>query len=100
MPLIWTPQKATGNFAETVRSSARRNSAQLWGVLCSRGKEPHKIRVKKICGEYTIEATILNKMRLDKCDTYTAKETLGYRGSSKKRGKPGRDKKKNKSTNK
>ena len=27
-----------------------------------------------------MEATIQNKMRLDKCDVYTAKETLGYRG--------------------
>ena len=35
---------------------------------------------KNICGEYKMEATIQNKMRLDKCDTYTAKETLGNRG--------------------
>ena len=27
-----------------------------------------------------MEATIQNKMRLDKCDVYTAKERLGYRG--------------------
>ena len=30
-------------------------------------------------GEYTIEATIQNNMRLDKCNAYTAKETLGYK---------------------
>ena len=35
---------------------------------------------KKICREYKMEATIQNKIRLDKCDAYTAKETLGYRG--------------------
>ena len=29
---------------------------------------------KKICGEYTIEATIQNKMRLNKCDAYTAQQ--------------------------
>ena len=27
-----------------------------------------------------MEATTQNKMRLDKCDAYTAKETQGYRG--------------------
>ena len=27
-----------------------------------------------------MEATIQNKMRLDKCDTYKVKETVGYRG--------------------
>ena len=35
---------------------------------------------KKIYREYTIEAPIQNKTRLDKYDAYTAKETLGYRG--------------------
>ena len=45
------------------------------GDLCFYCKEPHK----NICGEYKMEATIQNKMRLDKCDAYTAKETLGYR---------------------
>ena len=48
------------------------------GNLCLYCKEPHKTGDKKICGEYTIEATIQNKMRLDKCDVYKAKETLGY----------------------
>ena len=32
-----------------------------------------------------MEATILHKMRLDKCDAYIAKERLGYR-ERKKRG--------------
>ena len=27
-----------------------------------------------------MEATIQTEMRLNKCDAYTAKETLGYRG--------------------
>ena len=27
-----------------------------------------------------MKATIQSKMRLNKCDAYTAKETLGYRG--------------------
>ena len=49
-------------------------------------------------------------MGLDKGDAYTAKETLGYRerktyvaaarGCNKKRGKPERDERKNKHTNK
>ena len=42
-------------------------------------KEPHKTGDKNICGEYKMKATIQNRMRLDKCDAYTAKETLGYR---------------------
>ena len=48
-------------------------------------------------------------MKPDKCDAYTAKKTPGYRGEShmwqqqeesKNRGKPKRDKRRNKSTNK
>ena len=35
-------------------------------------KDPHKTGDKKICREYTIEATFQYKMRLDKCDAYTA----------------------------
>ena len=59
--------------------------------------------------QYKMEATIQNKMRLDKCDAYTAKETLEYRGenpmcqskrSSKKRRKTERDRRSNKSTGK
>ena len=45
------------------------------GDLCLFCKEPHK----KICWEYKMEPTIQNKIRLDKCDVYTAKETLGYK---------------------
>ena len=50
------------------------------GHLCLYCKEPNKAGDKKIFGEYKMEATIQNKIRLDKCDAYTAKETLGYRG--------------------
>ena len=32
-----------------------------------------------MCGEYKMDATIQKKMRLNKCDVYTAKETLGYK---------------------
>ena len=39
-------------------------------------------RRQEICREYKMEATIQNKMRLDKCDAYTVKETLGYRGEN------------------
>ena len=49
------------------------------GNFCLYYKEPHKTEDKKKCEEYKMEATIQNKMRLDKCDAYTAKETLGYR---------------------
>ena len=37
---------------------------------------------KKIYEEYKMEATIKNKMRLDKCDVYPEKETIGYRGEN------------------
>ena len=46
------------------------------GNFCHYCKEPHKIG-DKICEEYKMEATIQNKMRLNKCDAYTAKEKLG-----------------------
>ena len=48
------------------------------GNFCLYCKEPHKTEDKKICEEYKMESTIQNKIKLDKCDTYTAKETLGY----------------------
>ena len=72
-------------------------------------KEPHKIANKKIYGEYIIEAKIQNKMRFDKFNAYTEKETLGCREGNlymaaargaAKRGKPERDKRRNKSINK
>ena len=47
--------------------------------FCLYCKEPHKTGDKKICEEYKLEATIQNKMRLDKCDAYTAKETMGLK---------------------
>ena len=61
---------ATGNSAETTHSLCTgRKSAQLWGNFFLYCKEPHKTGDKKICREYTIEATIENKMRLDKGNT-------------------------------
>ena len=73
------------------------------GVFCLYYKEPNKTEDKKICGEYIMEATIRNKIRLDKCGVYTAKETLGFmvrKRSSKESGKPERGKRRNKPTNK
>ena len=74
------------------------------GDVCFYYKEPHKARNKKICREYTIEATTQNKIRLNKCNAYTAKETLGYRGrktyagAAKERGESEREKRSNKPT--
>ena len=49
------------------------------GNFCLYCKKTHKTGDKKICEEYIVEATIQNKIRLDKSVAYTAKETLGYR---------------------
>ena len=51
----------------------------MWGDPLSILQKNHNTGDNKICGEYTVKATIQNKMRLDKCDAYTAKETLVYR---------------------
>ena len=52
------------------------------GYICIYYNTPDKTKTgkKKICEEYIKEANIQNKMRHDKCDTYTAKETLRYWG--------------------
>ena len=50
------------------------------GKFCLYYKKLHKTGDKKIFEEYKMEATIQSKIRLDKCDAYTAKETLGYWG--------------------
>ena len=50
------------------------------GDFCLYCKAPHKTGGKNICGEYIKEANIQNKKRHEKCDMYTAKETLGYQG--------------------
>ena len=50
------------------------------GDFCLQCKETHKAGDKKICGEYIKKATIKNKIRVDKCDAFTAKEILGYSG--------------------
>ena len=69
--------EVTGNSTEPLQERRMHN----WGRdICLYCKKPHKTGDKKICEEYTIEATIQKKMRLYKCDTYIAKETLGYRG--------------------
>ena len=60
--------------AEATGNSAGEKNARMQECLYC--KEPHK----KICGEYKMEAIIQHKMKLDKCDAYTTKETLGYRG--------------------
>ena len=69
-------QKQQGTMQRLHKTSAGRNGAQLWG-----GTFVFTVKnLKKISGEYKVEATIQNKIRLDKCDAYTAKETLGYKG--------------------
>ena len=77
MPLVWTPQKVLQKQQGTLQEERVYNCE---GVPLSLQQKPHKTGDKKICEEYTIEATIQKKMRLYKCDTYIAKETLGYRG--------------------
>ena len=47
---------------------------------CAFCKEPYRTEDKNTCGEYKKEASIQNKMRIEKCDAYKAKEILGYRG--------------------
>ena len=79
---LGTPKSSaetTRNSAETVQSIYRKEECTIVGDLCLYCKETQKTGDKKICGDYIIEAKIKNKMRLDKCDAYTAKETLGYR---------------------
>ena len=49
------------------------------GNFCLYWKEPHKTGDEKIYEEYKMEATVQCKRRLDKCDVYTTKETLGYK---------------------
>ena len=88
--------EAIRNSAETAQSIYRKEEHTIMGsFFTSTAKNPIK-QETKICREYTIEATIQHKMRLNKCDAFTAKKTLGYRGSSKKE----RNKRINNPTNK
>ena len=66
----------TRNYAKSVQSICRKEECTLWRELCLYCK---KTRVMKICEEYKMEARIQSKMKLEKCDAYTAKKTLGYR---------------------
>ena len=50
------------------------------GPLSLYCEEPHKTGDKKVCGEYIIETTIQNKMKLDKCGAYIVMETLWCSG--------------------
>ena len=50
------------------------------GKTCLYCKIPHKTGDKKTCEKYKKEDNIQNKMKLDKCDANTAKETLFYKG--------------------
>ena len=61
---------------EPLQEGRVHNCGEVLFLYC---KEPHKTEDKKICGKYTIETTIQNKMRLDIFYAYTAKETLGYK---------------------
>ena len=64
-----------GSSADTAKGLCRKEEC----TICLYCKESHKTGDWKICGEYIIEDTIHNKMRLDKCDAYTGKESRGYR---------------------
>ena len=72
MPPVRAPQKVLQKQQGTLQEEIVHN--------CLYCKEPRKTKVKKIYGEYTIEATIQNKMKLNKCDAYTVKETQWYKG--------------------
>ena len=47
------------------------------GNFCLYCKKTHKTGDKKICKGYKMEATIQSKIRLNKCNAYTAKTILG-----------------------
>ena len=83
MSIDWTPNKYCRGDRELCTNCAEHlqegRMHDCRGNFCFYNKEPHKIGGKKICEEYKMEAIIQNKMRLDKCDAYTTKETLGNR---------------------
>ena len=72
-------EESSESFAKTAQNLCRMVELHNYGRgFCLYCKEPHK--TEKIFGEYIREVNIQNKMRLDKCDVYTAKKTLGYGG--------------------
>ena len=71
--------EVTGNSAQTAQNICKRAECTIVENFCIYCKKPHKTGNKKICKGYKIEATVQNKMRLDKCGVFTATETLGYR---------------------
>ena len=93
--------ETTGNSAKIVQSISRRKECTI--------VEPHKTGDKKIYEEYKMEATIQNKIKLNKCDAYTKRNTkiqvekilcVSGKMSSKKRRKTEGDRRRNKSTDK
>ena len=61
--------EVTGNSAQIVLNICRREECIIVDrKFASTAKKTHKTGDKKICKEYTMEAKIQNKMRLDKCD--------------------------------
>ena len=73
---------ATGNSAKTAQNLCRMVECTFNGGLLPQLQGTPQYRRQKICGEYIREANIQNKIRLDKCDVYTAK---GCERGSKKR---------------
>ena len=59
-------------------SAERMECTIVGGNFASTARNPTTHETRKYV-ENIKEANIQNKMRLDKCDAYTAKETLGYR---------------------
>ena len=69
--------EATGKTARIAKSlCSRKKGTIVEGTFVSAAKNPTRQETR----EYRIEARIQNKKRFDKCDAYTAKEILGYRG--------------------
>ena len=77
------------------------------GNFCIYCKKPFKTGDKKICEEYKMEAIIQSKIRLNKCDVYTKKNTslqgkkilsVSGKRTSKKRRKTEKNRRRNKPT--
>ena len=83
VPTIWTPkkilQKQKEDLQGVLRTDSRGGEHSCSRLLCFYCKEPHRTGDKNTCGEYKKEASILNMMRTEICDSYKAKEILGYR---------------------
>ena len=96
------PKKYCRSDRELCKSSAKhlqeRRMHNCRGTFASTVKKHTRQETKKICEEYKMEATIQSKMRLDKCNAYTVKETLGFSVAAKRRKTEGR--RRNKPTDK